>query len=447
MRRRDLLATGGGLGLAALLAACGDESAPGPKVRPSGERTKMTSDLLTASGVTRERPAASPAELEPVVAGLSAFGHDLIGALGADAATKNVVVSPLSIAYAFGMVRAGARGDTAAQIDQVLGFPKQGLHPALNALTQQAVTVDGPPPRTAAGAKRSPDKPPAPPVVAVANGLFVQADFEVRSEFLRVLAAHYGAGVRTVDFTTDEAVAVINAWAAKQTADRIKKVFEELDPETALVLANAIYLKAEWLVPFQPWSSRSDTFRRADGSQVAVQWIRNDTLRGEYAQGDGWQAVEVPYAGGELAMRVIVPADVADLGGLLKPATLAAVDAALRPGTIDFTMPKFDFATEVPLLRSLKQLGMTVPFDPSQADFTGIGVRDNLYISQAVHKANLTVDEFGTEAAAVTAIGMRVTAMPLVDATIRADRPFAFAIVHKPTGAPLFIGQVTDPTA
>lgn len=404
----------------------------------------MTSELLTASGVTRERPQ-DPGAVEPLVEGLSAFGHALIGTL--DAKTKNVIVSPLSIAYAFGMVRAGALGETAEQIDQVIGFPKQGLHPALNAITQDTVTVSGPPPRPVAGAKRSPDQPPAPPIVAVANGLFVRASFEVRQEFLRVLAAQYGAGVRTVDFTTDQAVEVINAWAAKQTADRIKKVFEELDPDTALVLANAVYLKADWQAPFESGLTRDEAFTKADGSKADVPMMHNGTLRARYAEGDGWQAVELPYAGGELVMRVVVPASVSALPDLLAPASLAAVGDALRSGTVDFAMPKFDFATDVQLMQSLQRLGMSVPFDPNAADFNGIGVKENLYISQAVHKANITVDEWGTEAAAVTAIGMRTTAMPVVDARIRADRAFAFAIVHKPTGAQLFVGQVADPAA
>jgi serine protease inhibitor len=440
MRRRELLAAGG---LAALLAACGGEPAPGPQDQPSGKAT-MKSELLTASGVTRERPQAAAA-VEPVAEGLSAFGHALIGTL--DAKAKNVVVSPLSIAYAFGMVRAGALGTTADQIDQVFGFPKQGLHPALNAITQEAVTVDGPPPRTAAGAKRSPDQPPAPPIVAVANGLFVRASFEVRQEFLRVLASQYGAGVRTLDFTTAEAVEVINAWAAEQTADRIKKVFEELDPDTALVLANAVYLKADWRAPFESSLTRGEAFTKADGSKANVPMMHNGTLNASFAEGDGWQAVELPYAGGELVMRVIVPASVSALPDLLAPASLSAVGSALQPGMVDFAMPKFDFATDVQLMQSLQRLGMSVPFDSEAADFNGIGVKENLYISQAVHKANITVDEWGTEAAAVTAIGMRTTALPVVDVRIRADRAFAFAIVHQPTGAQLFVGQIADPTA
>lgn len=440
MRRRELLAASG---LAALLAACGGEAQSlKPEPAPTG-KAKMTSELLTAAGVTRERPQA-PASLGEVVQGLSAFGHALIGTL--DAPTENAVVSPLSIAYAFGMVRAGARGETAEQIDQVLGFPKQGLHPALNAITQDAVTVDGPPPRST-GEKRSPDKPPAPPIVAVANGLFVRASFEVRQEYLRLLAAQYGTGVRTVDFRSDQAAKVINAWAAKNTADRIKKVFEEIDPETALVLANAVYLKADWQAPFEEGLTRPESFTKADGSKADAAMMRNGTLRASYALGDGWQAVELPYAGGELAMRVIVPAEVSGLKGLLAPASLTAVDSALQPGMIDFAMPKFDFATDVALARSLKQLGMRVPFDADAADFRDIGVRENLYISQAVHKANITVDEWGTEAAAVTALGMRTTSIPVVDVQIRADRAFAFAIVHKPTGTPLFVGQVTDPVA
>ncbi|MER6170213.1 serpin family protein [Streptosporangium sp. NPDC001681] len=206
---------------------------------------------------------------------------------------------------------------------------------------------------------------PEPPVVAIAGGLFTQEGLSVQRGFLRTLAAQYGTGVRQVDFTRD-AAQVIDAWAERETAGRIRKVFDDLAPQTLLVIANTVYLKAEWETPFTGPSERNAAFTRADGTAVRTDLIRR-TGSLPYASGEGWQAVEL---------------------------------------------------------------------------------RD---LTQAVHHATVTVDEWGTEAAAVTALALGYTGppepVPEVEVEVRADRPFAFAIIHRPTLTPLFIGQVTDPTA
>lgn len=402
----------------------------------------MRPQVVQAADVERERPA-SGARIEPTAAGMTAFGHDLI----ASTDDENVIVSPASIAYAFGMARAGAGGDTAAQIDQVLGFPSEGLHEALNAITYDTVTVDGPPPKSASGETRKQGDPPKPPVVTVANGLFAKADFEFQEDFLRTLAANYGSGVQTVDFASDDAADVINAWAAEQTAGRIKKVFDQIDPETAMVLANAVYFKGDWRTHFEEGGTKDADFTTASGAQTTVKMMRQMS-RMDYAVGDGWQAVELPYAGEEIVMRVMIPTDDdRHPAELLGPQTMSAVEGSLQTGLVNFSMPRFDFGTNVQLASALQELGMSAPFDPDVADFRGISEDENLYIAQAVHQANITVDEWGTEAAAVTALGLGVTSAPVPDVTIRADRAFAFTIVHKPTGTPLFMGQVADPSA
>lgn len=401
----------------------------------------MRPQMVQAADIERERPG-SGVQVAPTAAGITAFGHELLASAG----DTNVVVSPASIAYAFGMARAGAGGETAAQIDRVLGFPSEGLHEALNAITYETVTVDAPPPTPASGEKRKPGEPPKPPVVTVANGLFARAGFSFRQEFLRTLAAYYGSGVQTVDFASQDAADLINAWAAEQTAGRIKQVFERLDPETAMVLANAVYFKGDWRVPFEEHATKDAAFTTASGEQKTAKMMHQLT-RLDYAIGDRWKAVELPYAGDELAMRVIVPTGDVSPAALLTSETLRSVEDSLQTGMVSFSMPRFDFETDIRLTNSLRELGMTAPFDPDSADFSGISAEERLYISQAVHKANITVDEWGTEAAAVTAVGMQVTSVPVAEATIRADRAFAFTIVHKPTGTPLFMGQVADPTA
>ncbi len=309
--------------------------------------------VLMAQGASREVPRDAP--IEQTVTGLTKFGHDLY-TVAADPA-KNTVISPLSIGYAFGMARAGAGGQTASQLDQVFGFPASGPHAAFNDLDRRIGTVGEPPPRRSSGATRAPGERPIPPVVAIANGLFVQDGLPVTDGFLRTLASQYGAGARIVDFESGQAAGQINAWVRKQTAERITKLFDQLDPNTRLVLANAIYLKAEWQTPFIKELTADAMFTRADGTTVAVPMMnQQESLR--YASGQGWQAVELPYAGSELAMRVIVPQGTHTPAEVLSPDTLSQVQAGLRSEQVALSMPRWDFGTDLDLLPALNKLGL-----------------------------------------------------------------------------------------
>jgi serpin B len=414
-----------GAGLAAVTLA----AAPGCGARDYGP------PVLKAADVERRTPAAD-APVDAVSRGLAALGHELART---DAAPgKNWIASPLSIGSAFAMARAGANGETAAEIDRVLGLPAAGGHDAYNAVTRQVVTGDGPPP--APVAKREPG-PPRPPTVRVGNALFTQHGLPIGPRFLDTLAAQYGAGVRPVDFASPDAADMINSWVRRETAGRIGKLFDELPGDTKLVLANTVYLRADWARPFT--ESRPDTFRRAGGSTVEVPMMHQEEKLG-YAAGDGWQAVEVPYAGGRFAMRILLPSGDRAPATLLAPDAIAAVTAALRPMDVELSLPRWDFTTTIDLTRAMRNLGVTRAFDAT-ADFSGIS--PGLYIDRAIHRATITVDEWGTEAAAVSGIGMALSAGPQPQVQVRVDRPFAFAIIHGPTRVPLFVGQVADPSA
>ncbi|HEY8457648.1 MAG TPA: serpin family protein [Actinopolymorphaceae bacterium] len=444
------LRTGGLLGALGVLAGCAGNRDRGGDVG-GGEAPLREGEMRLVAAKDVDHVAPSPGtETAPTVEGMIAFGQALAEA-SSDPMT-NVVVSPASIAYAFGMVRAGAAGETARQIDQALRFPSEGLHEALNAITSQVVTTRKAPPRTS-GEKREPGEKPEPPIVAMANGLFAHhEDFEVLPEFLRTVKQYYDAGVQVLDMRTPAAVDAINTWVRTQTADRIRKLFESLDPDTKLVLANAVYLKAAWAASFDANQTREEQFTRADGSTVRAPMMRRMASL-PHAVLDAWQAVEIPYAGNDFAMWLVVPSQSPAAGqtaaaatSLLDPNVVRALGQVMRPGRVNLVMPRWDFATTIALDRVLPDLGMTVPFT-NGAEFPGIS-RTKLKIGKAVHKANITVDEWGTEAAAATGITMMPVSAPVAPPVeIRADRPFAFAVVHKPTQTPLFIGQVADPTA
>jgi serine protease inhibitor len=420
-RRALLLGLTGAL-VATQLAACGRGGAQPP-------------ELLMADGVSR-LPASPDAPVEAATEGMTAFAHALYRASASP--SSNWVASPVSIATAFAMARVGARGGTASQLDKVFGYPSTGRDDAFNAITRAVVTADVPP--KPSQTKPKPGDPPRPPVVCIGNALFTAQNLKIGADFLRTLAAQYGTGARPLDFASPDAKAKIDAWVSQQTAGRIKKLFDQLDPATLFVLANTVYLRADWSSMFE--SSYDGAFHRAGGGTVTATMMHQAAYV-DYAAADGWQAVELPYAGGDLAMRIMLPPPGRSPGDMLAPATMDAVDSRLRSDRVELTVPRWDFGADIDLGQVLQAMGLTVPFSAA-ADFSGIA--PGIVIDQAVHRANISVDQRGTEAAAATGIAGVTGAPAPPPITFVADRPFAFAILGGPSRVPLFLGHVTDPT-
>lgn len=401
-----------------------------------GSQPQRTSGEAEVTLVASDRERVSPASDVPTTEaaqGLLAFGFELIRDNPQLVETGNVVLSPASIGAAFAMARAGARGETAEQIDAVLHFPTHDLGGAYNAMTR--------------GWTASPAEKNA-PELSIANAVFGQLGFPLDPDYLDALAEDFGAGVRTVDFADGSAAQVINDWVKEQTRDRIKELFDELDPATRLVLANAVYLKATWEHQFLAELTTRQPFHRADGTEVRSETMHTppEYERFSYAATDEWAAVRMPYVGGELAMWVLLPsARDGDPVALLDPAVLAAAKDTAQSQRVDLSLPKWDFQSTLPLDEALQTLGMTEPFN-SEADFSGISSATPP-IDQVMHRADITVDEKGTEAAAATGIAFAESAPPPADAVMDVDHPFAFVVVHEPTGAPLFEGVMGDPTA
>ncbi|HTC69293.1 MAG TPA: serpin family protein, partial [Acidothermaceae bacterium] len=393
---------------------------------------------VKASDVARAEPGS--ASTTALVEGITAFGHDLY----AQAATGgNVVYSPLSIAVALSMARAGAGGTTASQIDTVMHFPADQRDAAMNALTQALATQATAPPVASPVASRSAGSPPEDPILTIANGLFVQQGQPIGAPFLQTLAADYGTGVHTVNFASSTATDEINAWVRTQTAQRIQQLFDSLDPSTRLVLANAVYLKADWAIPFAEQPTSNAAFTKADGTKITVPTMHQSGTFG-YVKTDGWQAVSIPYAGNTLAMWVIVPTGSTPLASLLAPSTMSSIATELKSTYLTLSLPRWKSTTNLDLGTALQSLGMTAAFSP-HADFSGI--YPGLFISKAVHRATITVDEWGTEAAAVTGLAFAASARMAPSITVNVDHPFAYAIVSVPTNAVVFEGSVADPTA
>jgi len=277
-----------------------------------------------------------------------------------------------------------------------------------------------------------------------------QRDYEFLTEFLDRLAVNYGAGLRVLDFVgaPEESRVTINDWVAKQTEDRIEDLIPPglINPNTRLVLTNAIYFNAAWLYPFEEDLTRDGAFYLLDGSEVTVPMMRQTESFG-YAEGDGYQAVELPYDGDELSMVILLPASgqFETFEAALDAAQMEGIIGSLEHREVSLTMPKFEFDSSFSLRKALSALGMPIAFSEG-ADFSGMTGNRDLFIADVVHKAFVSVDEAGTEAAAASAVVMELTAMPqTVEVTI--DRPFIFLICDIETGAILFVGRTLNPAA
>lgn len=377
--------------------------------------------------------AAESPDLQPFVAGNTAFAFDLYGEL--KKAEGNLFFSPYSLSSALAMTYAGARGETASQMAEVLHFrlPEERLHPAFASLQERL--------GEAGDAVE----------LSVANALWGQRGTRFLEPFLARLRESHGAGLREVDFAgaTEAARQSINDWTAEETRQRIRELIRPgiLDASTRLVLTNAIYFKGRWAAEFDPAETEAAPFTCLDGREVEVPMMhQKDRFR--YAETPDLQVLELPYQGDALSLVVLLPRRAGGLGELEAALTAEALGGWLpAPGAeqeVVVYLPKFEITAEFRLDDALQALGMTDAFELPPADFSGMTGAAELYLSAVVHKAFVAVDEEGTEAAAASAIAFGVTGMPAPPTVFRADHPFVFLIRDNESGSVLFLGRVAE---
>ena len=385
-------------------------------------------------------PDVNEADLATLVDGSSAFAFDLYQALRE--ADGNLFYSPHSISLALAMTYAGARGETAQQITDTLHFtlPQNLLHPAFNSLDLELG-------RRGEGAKGKDGEGFR---LNIVNAIWGQKDYEFLSEFLDLLAENYGAGLRILDFASEpeESRITINNWVSEQTEGRIEDLIPKglIDTLTRLVLTNAIYFNAAWQYPFQEDMTEDGPFYLLDGGEVTVPMMRQAELLG-YAEGDGYQAVELPYDGGELSMVLLLPqaGHFEAFEGSLDTQQVDGIIARLEHRQVTLAMPRFEFESDFSLRETLVALGMPVAFS-GEADFSGMTGNRDLFIADVIHKSFVSVDEAGTEAAAATAVVMPTAMPPEEPVEVTVNRPFIFLIHDIETSAILFVGRTLNPS-
>lgn len=425
------------LALLTLMAAgCNAPSAPANAPGDYAETPRAESVPSTGLDSAPNQPASdgprSTADAGQALAGNVPFALDLYARLR-EKNSGNLFFSPASISTALAMTYAGAKGQTADEMARALRFdaPPEQLHAAFEALLR-VLRADRP------GCQ-----------VSVVNQLWGQQGYRLLPEFLQTTGTRYGAELVELDFArSEEARQTINRWVAEQTRGKIEDLIppDTLNASARLVLTNAIYFKGDWASKFMAEATQDAPFHMGDNKRVDAPLMFQQGLF-SHATADGLQVLELPYAGGDLSMLVLLPDNpdgLADLEQRLTAENLSQWTADLLPNEVLVYLPKFRLSGEFELADALHALGMVAAFDPARADFSGISGSRELFLSAAIHKAFVDVNEEGTEAAAATAIVGMTGAAPTIH-EFRADHPFAFLIRDNATGGLLFAGRVVAP--
>ena len=342
---------------------------------------------------------------------------------------KNVFVSPLSLHIALGMVLNGANAQTAQEIQKTLNLDAQTLADANR--TYQNLMENLP----------ATDKKVT---LQLANSLWYRNTFEVATTFQDVLKQTFRAEVSAQDFNSPATVGNINAWASKNTNGKIPKVIDAIQPNNVMFLLNALYFKGDWKEQFLTTNTVDAPFKLASGAEKTVRMMRQETnLRRAFRP--GYLAFELPYGSDKFAMTVLLPAQNSTADALLTGLTgtdWIQLQKDMTPSKMDIGLPRFTLNYEIMLNDILGEMGMPTAFT-DRADFTKMNPKGGLALSFVKQNTFVAVDEKGTEAAAVTSVGVVTTAF---NPPTLCDRPFVFVIHEKTSGTVLFVGKIADPT-
>lgn len=393
---------------------------------------------------------STPEGVQQVVDANNQFAFDLYNELS-KAETGNTFFSPYSMSAALAMTYEGARGQTAEEMKTVLHLPESSvLRPNFAAIYNEINKKD----------KKY--------KLSTGNALWVQQDYPLAEEYVRTVENYYGGKAAGVDFIqeTEKSRQTINTFIEEQTNDKIKDLLPpgSVGATTRLVLTNAIYFKGTWEWEFDKSDTRKDNFYVTPDNPVTVEMMhmKPEEANFKYAALESFQILELPYKGDDISMLIMLPRqgegiDFENYERVIYNYTLKDIELSSEKlneykslmhetslGAI--YLPKFEFDTKYSMNSALEQLGMPAAFNSESADFSGMTGGRDLFISEVIHQAYVNVDEQGTEAAAATAVMMKLTSAGPSN-EFRADHPFIFIIQEKRTGNILFIGKVVDPSA
>ena len=392
---------------------------------------------IAASGPATAAPSPSPPTCEPAVeVSTGAFGVGLL-AEASEGGARNALVSPLGIGAVLEMVASGAKRPVRRAIRALLEAPGEGGDagdvPDGRGLTCQLAWVLHDAAQDEAVA------------VQAANAAFADRRLDLRPAYAETLQAVFGARAERLDFSDAGAVERINAWVAEATNGAIPDLVSRLGSDNRLVLANAIYFEGEWAQRFDPALTAPAPFHLRTGAAPEVPTMHADGLTARYREDEGFQAVALPYGGGDFELVAVLPRAGVEAPEALRrlaadPSWLGGRGFHDALGTL--ALPRLDLDVGTSLLPALRALGLGAALDDRQA-FEGIAAPAP-ELSRVLHRATLVLDEEGTVAAAATAAVMGIETI-VRNFVMRVDRPFALAVRHRGTGAVLFTAWVDDP--
>lgn len=386
--------------------------------------------VLVAASCGKNNPEYSEGAIpltkaeEGINASANDFGFNVFHELYKE---DQVLFSPLSASLALSMTATGAAGETASQMTKVLGFDKfstDDVNRYYRKMIDALLTVD---PGTA---------------FEIANSIWIDDKIKVKQGFIDDCKKYYASEVYPADFSSQATIDKVNKWCSDKTHGKITSILEEPDPELVMVLMNALYFNGSWKYTFP--EVFKDRFTTISGKTTGMEMMQLSTEL-SYGEYDGFRMVDLPYGNGAFSMKVILPDEKEDFGKAVKrfdAGILDKLNGKLTSKDVFLKMPKFSFEYQSDLDKVLVALGMEDAFDCAKADFSKMS--DGLYIGFVKQKTFIDVNESGTEAAAVTIVGMYKNAIdgnPQDVVMFIADRPFIFVIQENSTGAVLFIGQ------
>jgi len=395
---------------------CGQGAVEPAPARPAA-RASLPRDLTAAE--------------RDVLGSANAFSFSLWNTINRSQRDSNVFVSPLSASFALGMAMNGAAGATYDEMRSALAFGNASLGAIDSGYKSLIALLTGLDAST---------------TMRIANGVFYRTGFPFRQSFLDDASSYFDAEVKPQDFTDVRGtLEAVNGWASAKTKGRIPSVLDSVDPDDVMYLLNAIYIKGSWRDRFDSAATRSAPFHAATGGdQTARLMHREATI--SYAETNTFQAVDLAYGDSSFSMTVVLPkagSDVEAVAASLTPDSWQQLTSAFGPRLVNLDLPRLALSWKRPLIEDMMALGMRSAFVPNGADFTRMSpAGDQLYISLLQQNTFVNIDEEGTEAAAVTIVGITVSSAP-VSVPMRVDRPFVFVIRERFTGAVLFMGKIT----
>ncbi len=371
-----------------------------------------------------------------VVLANTKFAFNLFKELVAEDKNKNIFISPLSVSTALTMTCNGAEDTTKDAMLRTLEFRSMSLEEINQGYTNLIGSLENADEQTK---------------IMITNSIWMKSEFEplVKPNFLDKLQRHYNGEPYTRDFRDPQTVNEINSWVDKNTEGNIKEIMETIDPDLVMLLLNAIYFKGDWLTQFDEAKTQKQDFFLPEGNTVMVDMM-STSGNFSYYSGKNLQAVRLPYGRDKIAMYIFMPRGDISLDSFILNLNQTTHDEYINKlnsiPNLKVKLPKFKVEYGVKRLNSvLKKMGMEIAFESGAANFSGIASTEpeNLYISYVDHKAVVEVNEKGTEASAVTSVGIGLTALP---PGLTVDRPFFFEIRDDRSGSILFMGKILNPS-